>query len=73
VLYRITRDFAWNYTHRPIMPAGYAVTIAPPAAHAAMEEAAVKAPALVQILPVTPQGISGPPDVPPPPKADRLH
>jgi hypothetical protein len=44
----------------PIIPAGYDVTIAPPAAHVAMEQAvAVHSPltlrALVQILPTTPQ------------------
>jgi hypothetical protein len=76
VLYRVTRDFAWNYTHVPIQAAGYEVTIAPPAAHTAMEEAAVKAPALVQILSTTPQGMSGQterPVSPPPPVPDRLH
>ncbi len=54
-LYRITRDYAWNYTHPPIIPAGYAVVVAPPAAHTAMENAAAAAPApLVQILGSTP-------------------
>jgi hypothetical protein len=52
VLYRISRDYAWNYTHAPIVPAGYAVVIAPPAAHTAMEAAAAPAP-LVQILSTT--------------------
>jgi len=55
VLYRATRDYAWEYTHAPIVAAGYEVTVAPPAAHAAMEQAAVAAPVLVQILPTTPQ------------------
>ncbi len=56
VLYRVTRDYAWKYTQPLILPAGYAVEVAPPAAHVAMERAAPpKAPALVQILPVTPQ------------------
>jgi membrane protease YdiL (CAAX protease family) len=51
VLYRLTRDYAWNYTHAPIVPAGYEVVVAPPAAHTAMEAAAAAAPApLVQIL-----------------------
>ncbi len=54
-LYRLTRDYAWNYTHPPIIPAGYAVVVAPPAAHTAMENAAAAAPApLVQILGSTP-------------------
>ena len=51
VLYRITRGYAWAYTHPPIVAAGYAVVVAPPAAHVAMEEATAAAPApLVQIL-----------------------
>ena len=55
VLYRTTRDYAWHYTHVPIVAAGYAMDVAPPPAHQAME-AAAKTPALVQILPSTPQG-----------------
>ena len=54
VLYRETRDYAWHYTHLPIVAGGYEVTIAPPAAHVAMEQAAAPPP-LVQILPSTPQ------------------
>ncbi len=54
VLYRVTRDYAWNYTHPPIVPGGYEVVVAPPAAHVAMEKAAAPPP-LVQILPSTPQ------------------
>jgi len=52
VLYRLTRNYAWQYTHAPIVSAGYAMDIAPPAAHTAMEQAAAPAP-LVQILAVT--------------------
>ena len=55
VLYRLTRDWAWAYTHREILPAGYEVTIAPPAAHTEMERVAAAPPPLVQILPVTSQ------------------
>jgi uncharacterized protein len=51
----LTRDYAWNYTHPTIVAAGYPLEVAPPAAHTAMEEQAAKAPALVQILPTTPQ------------------
>jgi membrane protease YdiL (CAAX protease family) len=51
-LHRISRDYAWNYTHAPIVPAAYAVVIAPPAAHTAMEAAAAPAP-LVQIFSTT--------------------
>jgi hypothetical protein len=57
VLVRVTDDYAWKYTHPPIIPAGYDVTIPPPAAHVAMEEAAqpINPASLVQILPATPQ------------------
>ena len=60
VLVRITRDYAWDYTHRPIVAGGYATEVQPPAAHVAMEQQARPAPAssLVQILPVTPQSRS---------------
>jgi membrane protease YdiL (CAAX protease family) len=59
ILYRVTREYAWNYTHRPIVAAGYEVTVAPPAAHVAMEQkAAAAAPALVQIMPTTSQARS---------------
>ena len=54
VLFRVTRDWNWAYTHAPIVAAGYEVTIAPPAAHTEMERAAAP-PSLVQILPSTPQ------------------
>ncbi len=57
VVYRATKDWAWTYTLPEILPAGYEVTVAPPAAHAAMEKAAAPPP-LVQILTVTPQGFS---------------
>jgi hypothetical protein len=54
VLYRITRGYAWEYTHPPIVGMGYPVAIAPPAAHTAMEDAAATQPApLVQILATT--------------------
>ncbi|HEX9200578.1 MAG TPA: CPBP family intramembrane glutamate endopeptidase [Acidobacteriaceae bacterium] len=60
ILIRVTSDYAWNYTHPPIIPAGYDVTIPPPAAHVAMEQSAqvaqpVNPASLVQILPMTPQ------------------
>jgi membrane protease YdiL (CAAX protease family) len=54
VLYRITRNYAWDYTHAPIVAAGYPMTVAPPEAHNAMAEAATAQPAsLVQILSTT--------------------
>jgi membrane protease YdiL (CAAX protease family) len=54
LLYRITRDYSWEYTHEPIVAAGYALEIAPPKAHTDMEAAAAVAPApLVQILGTT--------------------
>jgi uncharacterized protein len=58
VLVRFTRDYAWDYTHEPIVAAGYPMDAPPPAAHVAMEREArpaSAAPSLVQILPVTPQ------------------
>jgi membrane protease YdiL (CAAX protease family) len=57
VLYRETRDYAWNYTHPPIVPGGYEVVVPPLAAHIAMEQAAAPPP-LVQIMPTTPQSRS---------------
>ena len=54
LLYRMTREYAWEYTHPEIVSAGYPMDIAPPAAHTAMEAAAAAAPApLVQILGTT--------------------
>ncbi|HEY2040580.1 MAG TPA: CPBP family intramembrane glutamic endopeptidase [Edaphobacter sp.] len=66
VLVRVTRDYAWNYTHAPILPGGYPMEAKPPAAHVAMEqEQQNRPPALIQILPAPPQGRSAddPPDV----------
>jgi len=57
VLYRITRNYAWDYTHPAIVAAAYEVVITPPAAHTAMEAAAAPAP-LVQILAATPTAAS---------------
>lgn len=42
-LIRATDDYAWKYTHPPLIPGGYDVTIAPPAAHIAMEQTAASA------------------------------
>lgn len=59
VLVRSTRDYAWEYTRPELVPAGYEVNPPPPAVHTAMEEeAAARPPALVQILPTTPQSRS---------------
>jgi uncharacterized protein len=60
VLVRITRDYAWDYTFKPIVAGGYATEVQPPAAHVAMEQQAkpTAASSLVQILPVTPQSRS---------------
>ncbi len=59
VLYRISRTYEWNYTHAPIISAGYPMDIAPPPAHTAMEASAAAAPApLVQILTATPTAAS---------------
>ena len=63
-IYRLTRDYAWNYTHAPIVPMGAAVVIAPPAAHTEMEEAAAARPVpLVQILSSTPAQASTLPEI----------
>ena len=57
VVFRLTRWYAWEYTHAPIVSGGYEVTVAPPKAHVDMErQAAAAPPPLVQILPSTPQG-----------------
>ncbi len=60
ILVRVTRDYAWDYTFRPIVAAGYPTDLAPPAAHVAMESQASSeaSPGLVQILPATPQSRS---------------
>ena len=62
-LIRLTRDWSWNYTFRPIFPGGYPVEVAPPAVHAAVvaaEESSRDVP-LVQILPATPKERSAAP------------
>jgi uncharacterized protein len=67
VLVIVTRNYAWDYTRPPLIPAGYAVDVAPPAAHTAMEqESAAKPQSLVQILPTTPQTRSVMPQPPAP-------
>jgi hypothetical protein len=52
VLHRITRTYAWEYTHPHIVSAGNPMDIAPPAEHAAMEADAAPTP-LIQILSTT--------------------
>ena len=60
VLVRVTREYAWNYTHAPIVAGGYPMEAKPPAAHVAMEqEQQNRPPALVQILPTSPAGTLG--------------
>ena len=51
VVYRVTRNYAWSYTHPEIVPGGYPMDVPPPPAHAAMEQAAPARPTLVQIAP----------------------
>lgn len=55
VLYRVTREYAWNYTHPVIVPGGYAVDVLPPKAHTELQRDAPLPPPLIQILPSTPQ------------------
>ena len=63
----LTREYAWNYTRPPLIPAGNAQDVAPPAAHVAMEQEAQARPAsLVQILSTTP-GTMSVQSAPPPP------
>lgn len=59
----VSREWAWAYTRRALVPAGHPMEVAPPAAHESMERQAVIAvPALIQILPTTPQSRSVMPD-----------
>ncbi len=57
VLVRLTRDYAWDYTYKPIVAAGYPMDVPPPEAHTAMEQE-TKPVSLVQIMPSTPQSRS---------------
>jgi hypothetical protein len=57
-LVRVTRDYAWEYTHAPIVSAGYAVEVEPPKAHVEMEAKAAAATPLVQIAGSTSQDAS---------------
>lgn len=64
ILIRVTGDYAWDYTRPPIIPGGYDVSIPPPAAHVAMEQAAagaerVNPASLVQIAPAPPPSPAG--------------
>lgn len=58
VLVGVTDDYAWEYTRSEIVSGGYDVTVAPPAAHVAMEQTSAQSsatrPVLVQILPAAP-------------------
>ena len=58
VLFPLTRDYAWDYTHSPITPGGYPVDVPPPSAHSDMERGPAPPPPLVQILPSTSQNRS---------------
>jgi uncharacterized protein len=72
VLVRVTREYAWNYTHPPIVPGGYPVDVAPPPAHTAMEaEAQTRPTPLVQIMPTTPGTMSVQPQ--PTPVSEEPH
>jgi hypothetical protein len=52
----VSRDWAWDYTRKALIPAGIPMDVEPPAVHAVMEkQLAPAAPALVQILPTTSQ------------------
>ena len=75
-VYRLTRDYAWEYTHEAIVSGGYPMDVPPPAAHAAMEGTAAPPP-LVQILGAVPVTQLLPPrpsapvmGIPPPPPVE---
>ena len=53
-LFRVTRDYAWHYTYQPIVGAGYAVVVAPPAEHVREEAKAAAHVPLVQIGGIAP-------------------
>ena len=55
VVVGVSSDWAWDYTRKELIPAGYPMDVPPPAAHDEMEKKAAAAPALVQILPTTSQ------------------
>jgi membrane protease YdiL (CAAX protease family) len=63
VLYRMTRGYAWEYTHPPIVAAGYPMDVAPPPAHTAMEETATRPAPLVQIISTTSMASSAAPEI----------
>ena len=57
VVYRVTRDYAWDYTQPVIIPGGYPMDVPPTAAHTAMEQqATATSQPLVQILPAPSAG-----------------
>jgi membrane protease YdiL (CAAX protease family) len=58
VLVRVTRDYAWEYAHPPIVAAGIPMDVAPPAAHVEMEAKVAATPVLVQIAANTSQDAS---------------
>lgn len=58
-----TKDWAWDYTRKPLIPAGYPMDVPPPPAHVEMErQGSPPPPPLVQILPSTPQTRSATPE-----------
>lgn len=70
VLYRTSSEWAYLYTRPELVSAGYEVTVAPPAAHVAMERSPERStgaapPPLVQILSATPEGMFVTPASPP--------
>ena len=52
VLIRLSDEYAWLYTRKPLVPAGIPVEIPPPAAHETIELPPAPPPSLVQIQPV---------------------
>lgn len=58
VLIRLTDEYAWLYTRKPLVPAGIPVEIPPPAAHETIEPPPAPPPSLVQIQPVASSPVS---------------
>lgn len=55
LVYKLSRDWAWEYTAAPVVPGGYPMEAQPPAAHVAMQNSVAPPPPppLVQILGTT--------------------
>jgi len=57
LLVRLSDEYAWRYTRKPLVPGGIAVEIPAPAAHATVEPPPPPTPSLVQIQPLAPSAV----------------